>query len=115
MLDTDVGKIQCKLSTIIPPGKGIPCPRCGTRHILQSTKLAKTYQKILPDGSTGKPQPIEEKARARFIVAYLKLEQMYRESRNRARYWRLQRIINTPWMINAVAGHLTKYGEFEDL
>ncbi len=58
--------------------------------------------------------PLDPDAKAQLLLARLKLEQMERLARNRARYWRLQRIINTPWMLNSIAQSLTGYSEMDD-
>ncbi len=62
-----------------------------------------------------RPEALHPDAKAKLLLARLKLEELSRKNRNKARYWRLQRIINTPWMFNAVAGSVTDYTEMEDL
>ncbi|WP_143464748.1 hypothetical protein [Leptonema illini] len=57
---------------------------------------------------------IDADAKAQYLLANLKLEQMARRARNKAKYWNLRRMINTPWMLDAVVQDLLDYTGLDD-
>jgi len=84
------------------------------RKTLGAASNPSTYKTIDSEGTHSPGRPIHPDAKAQLLLARLKLDQLARHSRNRARYWRFQRIINTPWMVNALVQSFTNYEDFDD-
>jgi len=143
LITSDQWQKLLSLSTSVK-GRSFKCPQCNHYHQRRRFHFPETYidldicqhcsliwfdrdeiehfpiqnRKKLGDHATTLIQDrgplIDADAKAQYLLANLKLEQMARRARNKAKYWNLRRMINTPWMLDAVVQDLLDYTGLDD-